>query len=56
MNQSHVVIGCIAQFPIYLKEFIEKIKIIVNAKGYDMELDNKNLNIAIGFTRKETIL
>ena len=41
-------------FCIDLKEFTEKIKIIVNTKGYDMELGSKNLNIAIGFIGKTT--
>ena len=30
-------------------EFIEKIKITINTKGYDMELGSKNLSIAIKF-------
>ena len=41
-------------FCIDLKEFTEKIKIIVNTKGYDMELGSKNLNITIGFIGKTT--
>ena len=32
----------------------KKIKIIVNTKGYDMELGSKNLSIAIGFIGKTT--
>ena len=54
MNQNYAVIGCILQFCIDLKEFIEKIKIIVNTKEYDMELESKNLSIAIGFIGKIT--
>ena len=53
-NQNYAVIGCILQFCIDLKEFIEKIKIIVNTKEYDMELESKNLSIAIGFIGKIT--
>ena len=44
----------ITQFCIDLKEFIEKIKITVNIKGYDMELGSKNLSITIGFIGKTT--
>ena len=43
MNQNYVVIGCIPQFRIDLKEFTEKIKITVNTKGYDMELEVRTL-------------
>ena len=39
-------------FFIDLKEFTEKIKIIVNTKGYDIELGSKNLNITIWFIGK----
>ena len=49
MNQNYIVIGCIPQFCIDLKEFTEKIKITINTKGYDMELGSKNFSIAIGF-------
>ena len=38
MNQNYAVIGCIPQFCIAIKEFIEKIKITVNTKGYAIEL------------------
>ena len=54
MNQNYAIIGCIPQFCIDLQEFTEKIKIIINTKGYDMELGSKNLNIAIRFIRKTT--
>ena len=52
MNQNYAIIGCIPQFCIDIKEFTEKIKIIVNTKGYDMELGSKNLSIATGFIGK----
>ena len=52
MNQNYAVIGYIPQFYIDRKEFIEKIKIIVNTKGYDIELGSKNLSIATGFIGK----
>ena len=32
MNQNYAVIGCIPQFCIDIKEFIEKIKITVNTR------------------------
>ena len=54
MNQNYVVLGCIHLICIDLEEFTKKIKIIVNTKGYDMELGSKNLSITIGFTRKTT--
>ena len=54
MKQNYAIIGCIPQFCIDIKEFTEKIKIIVNTKGYDMELGSKNLSIAIGFIGKIT--
>ena len=54
MNQNYVIISCIPQFCIDLKEFIEKIKITVNTKGYDMELGSKNLSISIRFIGKTT--
>ena len=54
MNQNYVVIGCIPQFCIDLREFNEKIKITINTKGYDMELGSKNLSVAIGFIGKTT--
>ena len=54
MNQNYIVIGCIPQFCIDLKEFTEKIKITINTKGYDMELGSKNFSIAIGFIWKTT--
>ena len=52
MNQNYVVLGCIPQICIDLEEFTKKIKIIVNTKGYDMELGSKNLSIATGFIGK----
>ena len=54
MNQNYAIIGCIPQFCIDIKEFTEKIKIIINTKGYDMELGSKNLSITIGFIGKIT--
>ena len=54
MNQNYVVIDCIPQFCIDLREFIEKIKIIINTKGYEMKLGSKNLSISIGFIGKTT--
>ena len=52
MNQNYEVIGCIPQFCIDLKKFIEKIKITKNIKGYDMKLESKNLSITIWFVGK----
>ena len=54
MNQNYVFIGFIPQFCIDLREFIEKIKITINTKGYDMELGSKNLSVAIEFIGKTT--
>ena len=54
MNQNYAVLGYIPQFCIDLKGFIEKIKITINTKGYDMELGSKNLSITIGFIGKTT--
>ena len=45
MNQNYLVIGCIAQFCIDLKEYLYQIKIIVNTKVYNMEVGSKNLSI-----------
>ena len=45
MNQNYLVIGCIAQFCIDLKEYLYQIKIIVNTKVYNMEVGSKNLII-----------
>ena len=52
MNQNHAIIGCLPQFCIDLKKFIEKIKITKNIKGYDMKLESKNLSITIWFVGK----
>ena len=54
MNQNYIVIGCIPQFYIDIREFTEKIKITINTKGYDIEPDCKNLSITIGFIGKTT--
>ena len=43
INQNYAIISCIPQFCIDLREFIEKIKITINTKGYDMELGSKKL-------------